>query len=278
VPTLQGLPGGFARASARLDREIARRSFRRFSTYRAATFAGVVTNTVFAFLKASVLLAVIGTGTVGGLDATAAVTFTFVVEGLAVVANPFGEFGLAERIRTGDVVVDLYRPVDVQRYWFAQEVGRAGFQLLWRGVPPFLIGALAFDMTLPDDAGTWVAFVVSAALACVVAFAVNFLVQLVGFWIVDSRGAEQLCVAVTMFFSGFIVPLTLFPEWLGSVARVLPFAAILQLPGEIFLGHHPAGDDLLATLGLQAGLATGLLVLGRVVLARATHRVVVQGG
>jgi ABC-2 type transport system permease protein len=278
VPTLQGLPGGFARASARLDREIARRSFRRFSTYRAATFAGVVTNTVFAFVKASVLLAVIGAGTVGGLDATAAVTFTFVVEGLAIVANPFGEFGLAERIRTGDVVVDLYRPVDVQRYWFAQEVGRAGFQLLWRGIPPFLIGALAFEMTLPDDAGTWAAFAVSAALACVVAFAVNFLVQLVGFWIVDARGAEQLCVAVTMFFSGFIVPLTLFPEWLGSVARVLPFAAILQLPGEIFLGRHAEGGDLLGTLALQAGWAAALLALGRVVLARATYRVVVQGG
>ncbi len=277
MPPLQGFPGRLARASTRLDREIARRSFRRFSTYRAATFAGVVTNTSFAFLKASVLVAVIGAGTVGGLDATAAVTFTFVVEGLAIVANPFGEFGLEPRIRSGDVVIDLYRPVDVQRYWFAQEAGRAGFQVLWRGVPPFLIGALAFELTVPDDVGTWAAFVVSAALAFVVAFAMNFLVQLVAFWIVDSRGAEQLSVAVTMFFSGFIVPLTLFPEWLGSVARALPFAAILQLPGEIFLGHH-RGGDLLGTLALQAGWAVALLVAGRVVLARATRRVVVQGG
>jgi ABC-2 type transport system permease protein len=277
VRLLQGLPGRFARVSTRLDREIARRSFRRFSTYRAATVAGVVTNTAFAFLKAFVLVAVIGAGTVGGLDATAAITFTFVVEGLAIVANPFGEFGLAERIRTGDVVIDLYRPVDLQRYWFAQEVGRAAFQVLWRGLPPFVIGALVFEMTLPDDLTTWAAFLVSAAIAFVVAFTLNFLVQLVGFWILDARGAEQLSVAITMFFSGFIVPVTLFPDWLGAVAGVLPFVAILQLPGEVFLGEH-AGAGLLGVLALQATWAVVLLVLGRVVLARATRRVVVQGG
>jgi ABC-2 type transport system permease protein len=273
----QGLPGRVARASTRLDREIARRSFRRFSTYRAATIAGVATNTVFGFLKAFVLLAVIGAGSVGGLDATAAVTFTFVIEGLSVVANPFGEFGLAERIRTGDIVVDLSRPVDVQRYWFAQELGRAGFQVLWRAVPPFVAGALAFDIAFPPDAGSWVGFVLSATLACVVAFAVNFCVQLIGFWTLDARGAEQLCVAVTMFFSGFIVPVTLFPSWLGAIARVLPFVAILQLPGEVFLGQHQ-GIDLLEVLALQGVWAVALLGLGRLVLARATHRVVVHGG
>ena len=232
---------------------------------------------MFAFLKAFVLLAVIGAGTVGGLDAQAAVTFTFVVEGLSIVANPFGEFGLTERIRTGDVVIDLYRPVDVQRYWFAQEVGRAGFQVLWRGIPPFLLGALVFEMALPDGVATWTAFLVSAAIACVVAFALNFLVQLVGFWILDARGAEQLCVAITMFFSGFVVPLTFFPGWLADVARVLPFASILQLPAEVFLGEH-SGEGLLGVLALQATWAVALLALGRFVFGRATRRVVVQGG
>ena len=80
------------------------------------------------------------------------------------MANPFGEFGLAERIRTGDIVVDLYRPVDVQRYWFDQELGRAGFQVLWRALPPFAVGALVFDLALPPDVGTWVAFAASAGV------------------------------------------------------------------------------------------------------------------
>jgi ABC-2 type transport system permease protein len=122
-----------------------------------------------------------------------------------------------------------------------------------------------------------VGFALSAALACVVAFAVNFCVQLIGFWILDARGAEQLCVAVTMFFSGFIVPVTLFPSWLDAVARALPFVAILQVPGEVFLGEHH-GTELLGVLALQAAWAVTLLAIGRHLLGRATHRVVVHGG
>jgi ABC-type uncharacterized transport system permease subunit len=49
-----------ARSSGRPYWEVARRSYRRFSTYRVATAAGIFTNTVFAFLKAYVLIAVIG--------------------------------------------------------------------------------------------------------------------------------------------------------------------------------------------------------------------------
>ena len=42
----------------RLYWEVARTTARRLATYRAATFAGVVTNTVFGFILSYVLLAV----------------------------------------------------------------------------------------------------------------------------------------------------------------------------------------------------------------------------
>src|SRR5437763_13887945 len=87
--------------------EVARRSYRRFSTYRGATFAGVFTNTVFGFLKAYVLLAVFRSKThVGSFDAVDVVTFTFVTQGLLATVGAFGELDLSDRIRTGDVVSD----------------------------------------------------------------------------------------------------------------------------------------------------------------------------
>lgn len=52
--------------------EVARRGFRRYATYRAATVAGVFANTVFGFLQACVLLAVYRSRTqVGALSAPA---------------------------------------------------------------------------------------------------------------------------------------------------------------------------------------------------------------
>src|SRR5688500_17611450 len=151
--------------------QLARRSFHRMSTYRAATAAGLFTNTVFGFLRVYVLLAVVDARPgLAGYDAADIVTYTFVTQGLMATVHTAYAEEISERIRTGDVVSDLYRPVDFQGYWLANDAGRSAFQLLFRGIPPVVVGALAFDLTLPADVGTWLAFVLSVGLAALVSF------------------------------------------------------------------------------------------------------------
>jgi ABC-2 type transport system permease protein len=74
-----------------------------------------------------------------------------------------------------------------------------------------------------------------------------------------------------------IMPLNFFPDWLEAVARVLPFAAIVQAPVDVFLGEAD-GAELAGVLAYQAAWAVALLALARGVLAAAVRRVVVQGG
>ena len=56
---------------------------------------------------------------------------------------------LAERIRTGDVAIDLYRPVGLVGWYLASDLGRAAYHLLTRGFGPTLIGLVVFDIALP---------------------------------------------------------------------------------------------------------------------------------
>jgi ABC-2 type transport system permease protein len=258
--------------------EVARSTLRRVTTYRAATFAGVVTNTVFGFILAYVLLAVFrDRGTVGGFDATDAVTFVFVTQGMLMVVGIFGNLEMAERIRTGDVAVDLCRPYDFQGWWIAVHYGKAPFYLVFRGLPPYLLGALVFHLRLPRDLPTVVAFLVSAALAVGVAAAYGFIVQSLAFWLLDVRGPSQIAWIAAQFFAGTYLPLVLFPGWLEAAARALPFASMIQLPVEVFLGKH-TGADLLAVYVLQAVWLAVLVAIGRLLLARATRKLVIQGG
>ncbi len=261
----------------RLYVEVARRGFRRYATYRAATAAGVFTNTVFGFIQAYVLLAVHrARPEVGGFDAAETLTYVFLTQGLLAPVDAFnaGVAEIGDRIRTGDIVTDLYRPADLQAYWLALNLGRAAFQALARGIPPFVVGALAFDLLVPSAAATWVAFAASVTVAVTAGFALRFAVTLSGFWLLDTRGPLQLITAVTLFLSGFVLPITFFPPWLEALSRALPFAALVQVPVEVFLGK---AEPVTALLG-QAGWALALLALGRVVLAAATRKVVVQGG
>jgi viologen exporter family transport system permease protein len=263
----------------RLLWEVARRSFHRWSTYRLATAAGVVTNTAFGYLRAYILIAVAAAagGTAGGWDEATLVTFSFFTQALIAGTGAFGEGELAERVRTGDVVVDLYRPVDLQAWWLASWLGRSAFLFLGRGIPPLLLGAVVFDLVLPDSPAVWAGFLVSTALACVIGFALRFCSNLTAFWLLDNRGSDQILTLVTAFFGGLLLPIVLYPPWLEAVCRALPFAAVTQYPAEIFLGRHE-GIDLLGVLVLQAAWSAALLLGGRMMLAAATRKVVIQGG
>ena len=90
--------------------------FRRWSTYRQAAVAGIFVNTVFGVIKLSILLGVAKSagGTVAGYDELGLSTYAWMSQALIAVVVMFWWTELADRVRTGDIAVDLARPVDLQ--------------------------------------------------------------------------------------------------------------------------------------------------------------------
>ncbi len=264
--------------SGRLYLAVAVRGFRRYATYRTATAAGVFTNTVFGVILVHTYLALWDQKPhLGGYDQAQAVTYVWLGQCLyATLAIQGGgaEKDLMGRIRTGEIAVDLYRPADLQLWWLASDLGRALFQLLGRGVIPFVFGWVFFPMALPTDVAPWAAFVVTLVLAAVVSFAIRYLVALSAFWLMDGTGVNQALMITGIFFSGMVLPLNVFPGALGDLARVLPWAAQIQMPADVLMGEA----DPLRAYAFQAFWAVVLLVAGRLVQSAATRRVVVQGG
>jgi ABC-2 type transport system permease protein len=117
----------------------------------------------------------------------------------------------------------------------------------------------------------------SVTLAVVVSFGFRFLWNLAAFWVLDFRGVSVLASVASAFFSGQYVALAFYPEWLKVLAWSLPFAAMIQAPIEVFLGHV-RGVQLAGLLALQAFWAAALLLLGRALLGAGLRKLVVQGG
>ena len=262
----------------RLWWEVARRGFRRYATYRWATFAGVFTNTVFGFIRAYVLIALFAAvPRIGAYDRADALTYTFLVQGLIMPLYLWGWLEIAESVQSGQIATDLYRPLDYQMYWLFQDLGRAAYHAIMRGIPPFVVAAIVFDLRLPQHPVTWLAFASSVGLAVTVSYAMRFMVNLSAFWIIDIRGVHALAAAIWTSLSGFIIPIAFFPDGLRDVIRLLPFVAMIEMPIEIFL-EHVRGVDLVATMAVQAAWALVLLGAGRGLLSGATRKLVVQGG
>lgn len=265
-------------SAIRSDLEYARRGFARYAAYPAATIAGGFTNTVFGFLRAYVLLAVLAQREqVGGYDAAGVVTYTWLTQAMIMTVFIWGWRDLSLRIRTGDIASDLVRPVDPLRAALAFDLGRAFYHAVFRGTPPFLIGALFFQLTLPRSAATWLLFVCSAILAVIVSFALRWLYNASAFWLMDDRGMTILAGTAMALFSGFVIPISFFPGWLATIAHATPFPSIMQVPVDIFVGRL-AGADAVAALALQLAWAVVLLGAGRALFGAGVRRLVVQGG
>ncbi|GGT97436.1 ABC transporter permease [Actinomadura citrea] len=251
--------------------------FRRHTAYPFGSLTESLTNTMFGFLRAYVLLALWDVRpSLGGYAAADAVTFCFVTQALIGPVQIFGGMELTERIRSGDVAIDLHRPAGLQGWWLAHDLGRAASSLVLRAGPPLLAGALVFPFRWPAPAHL-AAFAVAVVLATVVSFGLRYLVAMGMFWLHDDRGLSAVTLVMSLFFSGMILPLVVFPGRLGRIAELLPWAAQIQVPADVFLGRYD-GAGLAGALAFQAGWAAVLLGAGALVTRAARRRLVVHGG
>jgi ABC-2 type transport system permease protein len=262
----------------RLWWEVARRGFARYATYRWATFAGVFTNTIFGFIRAYVFIAMFKiVDDVGGYSRADALTYTFMSQALLMPLYLWGWEEIAETVQSGQIATDLYRPFDYQTYWLAQDLGRATYHVIMRGIPPFVIGAIFFELRLPTNPFTWLAFGAAFYLAVAVSFSMRFMVNLAAFWVINQRGVHALAASAWTLLSGFTIPIAFFPDGIREIVRALPFVAMLELPMDIFL-ERARGIDAIGSLAMQLAWALVLLGAGRAMLAAATRKLVVQGG
>src|SRR5699024_1865187 len=127
--------------------------FRRQSAYRLALAAGIFTNGSFGLIRAGVLLgAVAGAGgSVGGYDARSALLYVLWGQALLGAIPMWGWNDIADRVRTGEIAVDLARPMDLQTYWWFRDIGRAAMQFLGRGLPILVLGSIVLRVPPPSD-------------------------------------------------------------------------------------------------------------------------------
>ncbi|MBW4716090.1 ABC transporter permease [Saccharothrix obliqua] len=253
--------------------QLALAGFRRYSTYRQAMFAGLAANVMFGLLRTSVLLAVVGAAPKEGYDVPSAVAYVWLGQGILAFVVLWGDTTLAQRVRSGDVVVDLYRPWHLQAALLAEDVGRAGYSVLVRFLPPVAIGGLLFPFRGAGP-GTWALFALSAVLGLLVSFGIRFLLNTTAFWLLDNRGVLGLYAVASTLLCGLALPIPFFPGWARDLLWATPFPALVQGPIDVYLEHGPQWTVLLH----QACWAAVLLTAGHFVLRRAVRKVVVQGG
>jgi ABC-2 type transport system permease protein len=259
--------------------QFARLAFQRRATYRLANWSGVAVNFFFLLIHAQVLLGFFrARGNAGGWTPNEAVLYFAASESLLMVIGIFPDYryNLAERVRTGEIVSDLVRPVTLFWRELAERYGTGGYYLVTRAPAVFAAGWLVYGL-LPPLRLELALFPLSLALAMAVSAGLTFVAYSSAFWRESANGEMSAIVFVNTFLGGVFVPLDFYPTALRWVADLLPFRATLYTPVAIFTGKL-SGAALAFGLLHQMVWVAALVLLATTLESRGLRRLATQGG
>ncbi|MBI4872181.1 MAG: ABC-2 family transporter protein, partial [Candidatus Riflebacteria bacterium] len=186
--------------------------------YRAAAFAGLVTQLFWGLIRVMIFEAFYRASTATQPMSLEQVV-TYVWLGQAVFAMlPWNvEPEIREMIRSGNVVYELLRPVDLYGLWFTRSLALRLVPTALRAVPLALAAALALGLQPPASFEAGLTSAAALGLALLLAAAVTALLSVLLLWTIAGEGLARLSFAAVYVFSGLIVPLPLFPDALRAV-------------------------------------------------------------
>lgn len=163
---------------------------------------------------------------------------------------------VSEDIRSGTLGQRLLRPVSPLLVYTAEQL--APLPLRAALVLPLSLGLLATQARAQLTGDPWL--ITAFVLALPGAWAINFLTMLLlgmlAFYVDSAVGLFYAWMGLYTLFSGYLMPLSLFPLWLRRVSDVLPFRYMLDAPVKMLLGWPIEGGARDTALGRGQALTS----------------------
>jgi ABC-2 type transport system permease protein len=179
---------------------------------------------------------------IGGYNLSQMISYYLFVTALSVMITPNMEWEMSQLIRDGKITPFIVRPIGFFGHKVAQETSYQIIKsamalpalgvLLWLfrdyvHVPPFSFLRVAY-------------FVISVLLAFALLMQLKFLLGITAFWLAEIGGLMEISHLFLGLFGGQLLPLSVLPAWMQTIAGVLPFSVLYAFPMEILLGQSTA--------------------------------------
>ncbi len=174
------------------------------------------------------------------------------------------------RIRSGDLSSVLLKPIHPIHSDLADNIG---YKVLTSVIIFPAAGFLywLFDPALNTNLTLFGLFIISMILAYLLRFLLEWSLALIAFWTTRNEAFNQMYFLLGLFLSGRIAPLNLLPDWLRTMADVLPFKWAVAFPVELVLGRLTP-EEISEGLLIQTAWLIAGVILHRLVWWRGVRR------
>lgn len=252
--------------------------FRALLQYRAAAAAGVGTQLFWGLIRVMIFTAFYRSAA-QNQPMTLPQVITYVWLGQATIAlQPWSvDLDVRTMIRSGTVVYELLRPLDLYSLWFSRALAMRTAPTILRAIPIFIVAGLFFGLKPPVSVESGCLWAISILAALLLSCAFTALLTITLLWTISGDGIVRLMFAGIIVLSGMGIPIPLFPDWAQSVLNFLPFRGLVDTPCRLYVGQIPPSEAL-PVIAQQLVWTVVLVLIGRLMLARGVRRLEVQGG
>ncbi|MGG1551546.1 MULTISPECIES: ABC transporter permease [Paenibacillus] len=253
---------------------LARKAYARNLQYRGSHLLHNLVSMVFGYIYASIWSGLGSDASLGEYGAQGMIAYIACNQAILWVTQ-FGTngLGLEQAVRTGQIAVDLMRPVHLFYQAMNREWGQLAYQFLWKSVPIYILYIFIFHLQLPKQLSMYAWAAIALLCAAYISICMNYLIGAMALWTTESRWLYWVNYAFSMLLSGFFIPVEWLPAWLRAISQYSPYPYLLYHPTRIYLGMEH-GTAILGSL-LWAAVFT-LACVGMTQLVR--HKLEVQGG
>ncbi len=250
--------------------------------YRAAAFAGVITQFAWGFMEILTFRAFYRTNPAAfPMDFRALSAYIWMQQAfLSLFMAWMMENEIFDAITGGNIAYELCRPIDIYNMWFARSSANRFSKALLRCLPLLVVAVFLpapYGLMPPVNFPVFFLFLLSLVLGTLVCVAFCMLIYMTCFFTISPMGVRILAISVVDFFSGAIIPIPFFPEKLKVIMELQPLASVQNVPLRIYSGDLN-GQAMYQAVALQLFWFMVLTSIGKLLNALAMKKITIQGG
>ncbi|TQR43601.1 ABC transporter permease [Paenibacillus popilliae] len=253
---------------------LARKKYLSNLQYRSAHMVHNIASFMFGFIYISIWTGIGEGRPLGEYGLNGIVSYVaFNQASLWVAAFLTNGLGIQQSVRTGQIALDLVRPVHLFYQLMSKEWGQITYQFVYKFLPIYILYFFVMPLHVPSTIITYVWTAVALTLAAYISICLNYLIGAAALWTTESVWLYWVNYAFSMLLSGFLIPIEWLPSWLADISRSSFYPFLHYVPTRIYLGMESPSALLGSLMWCIVFTAACLAVTG--IMRR---KVEVQGG